>query len=451
MASSAVSVDRSTSWLAWLWQPVDNAPLIVFRWLFGLLLFLETAGAIATGWVKKNLIDPTVQFPFIGFEWLTPLPGNGMYFYYGTMAALGLLVMVGLYYRLSMGLFTILWWGSYLMQKASYNNHYYLLLVLCFLMLLVPANAYASVDVKRKPALRSYSCPRWCLVIFVGQMGIVYTYAALAKISADWLAGIPVGIWFSAKSHFYVIGSLLQQEWFQWLVVYGGIAFDLLITPLLLWRRTRVYAFAAAVFFHLFNSAVFHIGIFPFLALALCLFFFPPETIRRIFLRSKPSLQESGPLTGQTYPQSKLLLFVLSFHFLVQLLLPMRPWFYPGNANWTEEGHRMSWHMMLRSKSGTAQFKVVADGQTFWVSPASYLTTKQQGSVATRPDMLWQFSQYLEQQYKNKGYQQVEVYAHSMVSLNGRPPQLLIDPETNLADVPWPYFAPAPWILPLQE
>ncbi|MFC6996576.1 HTTM domain-containing protein [Rufibacter roseus] len=430
---------------------MDNAPLIVFRWLFGLMLFLETAGAIATGWVKKNLIEPTVQLPFIGFEWLQPLPGNGMYYYYALMALLGLLVMVGLYYRVSLGLFTLLWWGSYLMQKASYNNHYYLLLVLCFLMVLVPANAYASVDAKRNSNLRATTCPRWCLFIFVVQMGIVYTYAALAKISADWLAGLPVGIWFTAKSHFYVIGPLLAQKWFQWLVVYGGIAFDLLITPLLLWRRTRLFAFAVAIFFHGFNSAVFHIGIFPYLALGLCLFFFPPETIRQVFLRSKHPVDALEAQHGQTYPQSKFILAVLGLHFLLQIVLPLRPFFYPGNANWTEEGHRMSWHMMLRSKSGFAQFKVIADEKTFWESPSTHLTYKQQRSLATHPDLIWQFSQYLAQQYRAKGYKEVEVYAHSKVSLNGRPPQYLIDTTANLACTPWPYFAPAPWILPLQE
>ena len=436
---------------SWLLQPVDNAPLVVFRGLFGLLLFLETAGAIATGWVRKNLVEPTVQFPFIGFEWLTPLPGNGMYFYYATMAALGLLVMVGLYYRASIALFTLLWWGSYLMQKTSYNNHYYLLLVLCFLMLVVPAHRYASIDVKRKPALRSFSCPRWCLAIFVVQMGIVYTYAGLAKLSADWLAGLPIGVWFSAKKHFWLIGPLLQEKWLQVLVIYGGIAFDLCITPLLLWRRTRVYAFAAAIFFHGFNSAVFHIGVFPYLALALCIFFFPPEAIRWLFLRSKPTAESANSPVFHKGFKNNVLAPLLVLFFFLQVLLPLRPYLYPGKADWTEAGHRMSWHMMLRSKYGVASFKVKADGQIFWETPQAHLTPKQQRSVATHPDLIWQFSQHLAWLYGSKGYKNVEVYAQSQVSLNNRPPQPFVDSTVDLAKVPWRTFSPVPWVLPLPE
>lgn len=138
------TADRYDKWLTWLQQPVDNSPLIIFRIFFGLLLFLETSGAIVTGWVKENLILPKILFPFIGFEWLKPLPGSGMYCYYDLMAVLGFFVLIGFWYRVSLGLFTLLWWATYLMQKTSYNNHYYLIILLCFLMLLVPANAYAS-------------------------------------------------------------------------------------------------------------------------------------------------------------------------------------------------------------------------------------------------------------------------------------------------------------------
>lgn len=439
------------SFLTWLRQPVDNAPLILFRWLFGLLLFLETAGAIATGWVRTNFIEPSVHFPFIGFEWLLPLPGNGMYYYYALMAFLGLLVMVGCYYRASLTLFTILWWGSYLMQKISYNNHYYLLLILCFLMLLVPAHAYASVDAKRTNSLRSLTCPRWCLLVFVAQMGIVYTYAALAKIYPDWLAGIPVNIWFTSKQHFWIIGPLLQQAWFQLLVVYGGIAFDLLITPLLLWHRTRLYAFISALFFHGFNAAIFHIGIFPFLALALCIFFFPPDTIKQKLLPKKPALATASLEPRGLKVHEKILFGMLVIHFLLQVLVPLRPWWFPGNVNWTEEGHRMSWHMMLRSKHGEVKFKIIADGKTFWVYPEEYLTAKQARKVATHPDLLWQFSQYLAKEYERKGYRQVKVFAHAQASLNQRPLQPLADSTVNLAAVPWEPFKPSFWVLPLQE
>ena len=48
---------------------------------FGLLIAVESFGALLTGWVKRAFIDPEFTFTFIGFEWLQPLPGNGMYWY----------------------------------------------------------------------------------------------------------------------------------------------------------------------------------------------------------------------------------------------------------------------------------------------------------------------------------------------------------------------------------
>jgi hypothetical protein len=40
---------------------------------------------------------------------------------------------------------------------------------------------------------------------------------------------------------------------------------------------------------------------------------------------------------------------------ILQLGLPFRHFLIPGDANWTEEGHRFSWRMMLRSKVGVAR------------------------------------------------------------------------------------------------
>jgi vitamin K-dependent gamma-carboxylase len=86
---------------AFLFKSVDNSPLIVFRMLFGLIVMCECWGAILTGWVKRTFIIPNMTFPFIGFEWLQPLPGNGMYYYFIAMGLLGLLIMAGCFYRVS--------------------------------------------------------------------------------------------------------------------------------------------------------------------------------------------------------------------------------------------------------------------------------------------------------------------------------------------------------------
>lgn len=273
-----------------LFKHIDNSGLIVFRIIFGLLCFLESFGAVLTGWVKRTLVEPKFTFSFIGFEWLQPLPGDWMYVYYIVMSIFGLLIMVGYKYRLSMFMFAVMWTATYLMQKSSYNNHYYLLFLLSFLMVFLPAHRYASIDAKQHPELKRISMPNWCKWVFVLQLFILYTYASIAKLYPDWLDTSVVALLMKGKADYPIIGHLLQNSTVHYLIAYGGILFDGLIIPLLLFKPTRKYAFFASIFFHLFNSIVFQIGIFPYLSLAFSLFFFEPKTIQSIF-KTKAILQ----------------------------------------------------------------------------------------------------------------------------------------------------------------
>jgi len=94
-----------------LFSSVDIAPLALFRIFFGILLTWHCFEAIFSGWVSMNLIKLKFTFSHIGMDWLQPLPGNGMYFYFGLMGVSAIFVAIGLFYRWSIGLFTILWAG----------------------------------------------------------------------------------------------------------------------------------------------------------------------------------------------------------------------------------------------------------------------------------------------------------------------------------------------------
>ena len=430
-------------------KEIDNAPLVAFRMLFGLLCFLESFGAILTGWVRRVLIEPEFTFSFIGFEWLQPLPGYGMYVYFGIMALLSLFVMLGYKYRLSVIGFTILWAGAYVMQKSSYNNHYYLLILISMIMAIMPAHRYASIDVKQRPEMMRLSMPNWCRLIIIAQLFIVYTYASVAKLYPDWLNGHVLGLLMENKSHYILIGDLLQQRWLHYLLAYGGIIFDGFIIPLLLYKPTRKWAFAVSIVFHLFNSIVFQIGIFPYLSLAFTLFFFEPDAIRRLWFKKKPLYQSNATSIPS---HANVLKWVLSIYVLIQISLPLRHHFIEDDVLWTEEGHRMSWRMMLRTRSGATTFKVV-NKETQKAMPIAldqFLTPKQQRSAATKPDIIWQFAQYLKSYYAEKGLD-VAVYVDAQVSVNGRRFKPLIDLKTDLAEVEWQIVQHSDWILPSKQ
>lgn len=431
--------------IQWLFKPVDNIQLVLFRMVFGLLVALETGGAIATGWVKRTFIDPPFTFPFFGLEVLQPLPGSGMYVYFGSMAVLGLMVMVGLYYRVSIIALTMMWTIVYLMQKTNYNNHYYLLVLLCFLMCLVPAHSAHSIDVYRRQR-QINDCPVWCIWIFIAQIGVVYTFAAIAKLHGDWLSGLATKTILESRFQTPLLGLLFDERWFQLFVAYAAIAFDLLITPLLLWPRTRPAAFIALLLFHLFNSYVFHIGIFPYMSIALALFFYPPDTLRQVCLR-----QQQAPVVPTRMPSvSWGIAVLLAIYLLIQIALPLRHHWIKGEVLWTEEGHRHAWRMMLRSKRGQLVLRVkdVETGEQWLVHPTEHLARKQARAVAVHPDMLYAYVQFLKRQYAREGRSPIEIYAAvSRVSVNRRPYHRFVDGAVNLAAVKWNYFGHNEWIL----
>ena len=430
-----------------LFQRIDNSPLIIFRIFFGILVALECFGAIATGWVKRNLINPKFTFSFIDFDFLQPLPGDGMYFYYGVMGLLGLFIAVGFKYRASVITFTLLWTATYLMQKTAYNNHYYLLILISFLMCFFPAERSHSFDVRANPPIESnsmYAYVKWFVVL---QLFIVYVYASVAKMYGDWLDFSMIKVLMLPKKNYWLVGDFLQQPWVHMIIGTVGVLFDLLIIPALLWKRTRKSAFFLSIFFHLFNSIIFQIGIFPYLSIAFSVFFFDPETIRRIFFKTKT------PFTPCKikYPKKKNMLLSIAFvYFIFQFLLPIRHFAIQDNVLWTEEGHRMSWRMMLRSRHGKGNFKVVDKGtqQVYNINPKEYVTTGQERKIFSYPDFSWQFAQYLKKEFKRNNMD-VSVYLeNSHISINGRPYTPFLDPKTDLAAEPWEHFKHHNWILP---
>ncbi len=430
-----------------LFTKTDIAPLAIFRVLFGFLVAAECFGAILTGWVKKTLIEPRYTFNFIGFDWIQPLSGMGMYGYFAVMGLLGLAILLGFKYRFSIIAFTLLWTGVYLMQKTSYNNHYYLLILISGMMCFFPADAYFSVDARTNPSIRRewmYGYVKWMVVV---QLFLVYTFASVAKLYGDWLNFGVIKMLMLDKADYFLIGPLLQKPAIHALIGVFGIVFDLLVVPALLYRHTRKWAFIAAIFFHLFNSVVFQIGIFPYLALAFSVFFFEPQTLCPLFLKGK--LPFIAPKA--TVPQfKKPLLALASIYFLLQLILPLRHHFIKDDVLWTEEGHRMAWRMMLRTRSGTIAFKVTDknSGESKVIDLNQYLTPKQKDRVACYPDFIWQFAQKLKKEHADKG-QAVSVYAlNSKVSINGKSYRAFIDPNVDLANEPWNHFKHHEWIFP---
>ncbi|MFW5696781.1 MAG: HTTM domain-containing protein [Phototrophicaceae bacterium] len=430
-----------------LFAPVDIMPLVFFRLAFGIIMLWEVWRYFRYDRIFRYYVEPTFYFKYYGFEWVHPLPGDGMFWLFYGLGALSILILVGLFYRVSMALF---WLGVtyvFLLDQTQYLNHFYLICLISFLLIFVPAHRALSLDSLLRPAIRSETAPVWSLWLLRGQMAVVYFFGGLAKINADWLRGEPMRSWLAARADFPVIGQWFTEEWMVYIFSYGGMLFDLLIVPLLLWPRTRLLALLLAFAFHLSNFRLFNIGIFPWFSLAITFLYLPPHWFRLGF--RAPSMAQQLPVVTR---RNWVLVGAVGVFFAIQIALPLRHWFYPSNVNWTEEGHNLAWRMKLRDKSSRAQF-FASDpktGSTWAIDAREYLNNRQIGKMSSRPAMILRFAHFLTDELRAEGYEQIQIRAWVMSSLNSRPRQLLIDPTTNLSGVPF-NIRHSNWILPLKQ
>jgi vitamin K-dependent gamma-carboxylase len=428
-----------------LFAPTDIASLVFFRIALGFIFFAEVIRYFAHEWIAEDFIYPAVHFTYFGFGWVSPWPAWGMYAHFVIMGLASLGLMVGCFYRVSAILCFLTFTYVFLLDQALYLNHFYLMCVLAFLMIFLPAHRAASIDAWRKPAIRSDFVPAWPRLLLLGFLSLVYLYAGFAKLNADWFKGAALRIWLPRAADLPLIGPFMDHELAAYLFAYGGLAFDLFIVPLLLWRRTRVFGFIWALAFHFLNYLIFDIGVFPWLMILATTLYFSPDWPRRC-------LRWPRKTAAAAFEYSATPIRLAAAFLIIQALVPFRHFLYPGHVNWNEEGHRFSWRMMLRTKQGTATF-VITDPvtkQTWQVKPRQYLTREQGRKMPTRPDMLLQFAHFLARAEgaAHNRTNPLEVRVISSVSLDGRPAQPLVYPNIDLTKIRR-HLGHNEWIMPL--
>jgi hypothetical protein len=259
----------------------------------------------------------------------------------------------------------------------------------------------------------------------------------------------------------------------------SGLAFDLSIVPLMLWRKTRWPALALMLTFHLANTQLFNIDIFPWLMISVTLILFYPDILpfrtskhRHAMLdgcaiegkpesgvdSAKPNVQSQPGKIGELSRWNRLVVRTVVAYAVVQLLLPLRPFFYPGVTNWTDEGKNFSWRMLSRDlraigpprfltryrmKNRTMRDEIPFPDPSIWSKHWQYST------MLKNPDQLLQFVHWQADAMRRQGARDIEIRVLLKLSLNGRKPQDYVDPKYNLANEPRRLIAPYPWIVPL--
>jgi len=137
------------------------------------------------------------------------------------------------------------------------------------------------------------------------------------KINHDWIRGEPMRSWLLERAGNPLVALVVRSRLELLVFSYGGLLFDLLVVPALLWRRTRPFAFAAAVIFHTLNSQLFQIGIFPWMMLAATTLFFDPRWPRTVERLNGATVERRfvPPLARST-------VLALSLYVLLQVAIP---------------------------------------------------------------------------------------------------------------------------------
>lgn len=434
-----------------LWENVNIAPLVVFRILFGLLLAYSSIRFLANGWVESLYLEPSFYFTYYGFDWVSPLGAAGMYAVFIGLIVSGLCIALGLFYRVTAVVAFLLFTYVELLDKTNYLNHYYFVSIVLFLLVLLPASRAFSMDVRLGLKKPLQNVPRYTIWILKMQLAIVYFFAGLAKLNADWLLDAnPLKIWLPMHGDLPLVGSMMDSQWLAYGFSWAGAAYDLCIPFLLFSSKFRKPAFALVVFFHVITWLLFPIGVFPWVMICSTMIFFDTGWHQNVLKKLGWRISYFESKIKRT-PTIKWITTGLIVYLLVQLILPFRFMLYPGDLFWHEQGFRFSWRVMLVEKMGYAEFRLKnAEGKTWVADNDRFLTPNQERMMSTQPDMILQYAHFLKEYYQSKGEENVEVYADVYVSLNGRRSQKFVDASVDLGKINRGY-SPKTWLLPLKE
>jgi hypothetical protein len=443
--------EEKAGWFAqrttFLFQPVALDPLIAFRVAFGAAMALWALFMLFSGNVYDFFIQPNYYFSYPGLSWIKPLSAPGMYGVFILLFAMAVMIGAGWFFRASTLIFTLAFAYVSLIDQANYLSYYYYVLLLSIMLSISPAHRLFSIDLIRKPSLRVDFIPRWSILAFQLQVALVFIFAGMAKLNADWLfEGRPMNIWLENLSLNMGIDfpNWMLTGWLPIAISWFLILFDFIIPHFLLDKSTSIGAFRMVILIQLSALILFPAGFFPILTILSCTVFLPAEKIHRLISGISYLLYDLFSFKGEVfqpggsymlqYRKKRLFPSILLIFLGAQILIPVTLFLYWGNGRWTDAAFHFSWDIRLHEKEAQVQIWRTnpKNGQEEEVNINNYLAPHQQRRMAESPDMIRQFIHHLR-------YDGIDTYARDFeqvralatISLNGGVPQPLLDNTSN--------------------
>lgn len=411
--------------------------IILFRVLFGIVLFAQTIWFIQSGFVQESFVDSKIHVPF--FTFLQPLPEQGMKFILLVMLISSVGIVLAKMYRISVITFLVSFTYLWLLDKSYFNNHYYFMSLMVFLMLFITPKQ----DVKGTFNLKG-TVPYWQLFILKAQVFIVFIIAGIHKLNYYWIVEFqPMKHILETKaqvSNMDFLNTDFMFAFFSW----TGLLFDLSIGFLLWYSKTRRFGLFFFVIFNLLNFWLFYnigeIGFFPFALMACLPLFFYAK------IEDKKSTQAKNT-------PNKMILGLITLFLVIQILLPFRYLLFKDHVDWTGNGQRFAWRMKIMYKEVDMHFYLVEEGSEskLEVNVGNFLNSKQYTNLMYFPDFILPVANYIKEEGEKRGLINPKVVTDFNVGFMGHTMQPLINPKLNLASKKMQLSGIEAFILPMKD
>lgn len=360
----------------------------------------------------------SLVIPYPGLDFIAPYSVGLINLLIGVSLAGAAGLALGLLPRLTALVFTVSFTYLYLIDLSFYNNHYYLWSLLGILFMVVDTqNSYSIIDFFRKDFSKRVSS--MAVQSFKLLVSIVYLYAAVVKVNADWMSGYPLIMKFEAM-------GLAGSEWIGLGMSYGGLLFDFFMAFGLWFLAKKWYVALFYIGFHISNSFLFPIGMFPFVMIAAWLLFAAPVKSLKTTYREI--------LAGTLIQKARLV--TIGLFLLFNFVFPLRYLMYEGRTSWHRQGYLFSWRMMLdryELKDFKFYVNLPENEISYFVDFNQFITPRQYLKSFYDAYAIWYMAQKLELDAIQKyGESDPQVFNIATVQLNQHEPKNIYNPDLDL-------------------
>ncbi|KAJ6640786.1 Vitamin K-dependent gamma-carboxylase [Pseudolycoriella hygida] len=408
--------------------------------MFGLMMLIdipeERGGSILDIRFGKTT---NCFFPLISF--IKPMSASKMGLIYACLWLGALGITFGYKFRLSAPVFVATYWYIFLLDKSVWNNHSYL------------------YDAFQRKTADDGEVPFWNYVVIKFQFCVLYIVAGLKKFSSEWLTGYAM---MNLSYHwiFWPFRAVLGDQITDLLIIHWFVCiFDATIIFFIIYKPTRRGATILCAIFHLMNSRLFSIGMFPWLCLTELPLFYDrswPRLLCKSDKKLKTIKRDDRRQLSQTieFRQRLVVCLVLSY-CSGQVFLPYSHFITEGYNGWTNGIYGYSWDMMIHAWDTTLTVVEVVDRSSnthHFLHPNAFSVNDR---WTKHPDMAYQYAHCIRRNLMENPLkihsQNLSIHFDAWSSLNGRFQQRMFDPQVDMLKVEWSPLHKVPWMKPLLQ